>query len=289
MFIIQSEALRAPTGRESRVAELQVSTPQKIWSLGNYHRLGLEHQIISEHLVDEATVRAGQKVLDLAAGAGNTTLAAARRRAHVTASDVVPEVLELARRRVEAEQVEGVSFHCADSVPRIDFPDGEFDAVLSTLGASFFPNHRQVVDELLRVTRPGGTIGIGLWSEASLPSDIFRAGQGVKQGATASDRIQPAYQLCNGEYLRELLDGRAATVRFVPGRFESCYETMDQYIDAHFTHHPPAILRLAAYDDAQKDEYRQLLAGIAQRYNRATNGTLAICMDYTLILISKRP
>lgn len=269
------------------MADQEISMFRKIWSLGNYHKLGTEHQIISEKLVAETVVRAGQRVLDLAAGAGNTALAAARRRARVTASDVVPELLEVARKRVEAEALEGVEYHVGNSSPTIPFPDGAFDTVLSSLGASFFPDHQQVMDELLRVTRPGGTIGIALWSAASLPSDVFKAGQSVKAGATESDRIQPAYQLCNGDYLRTLLKGRAASVRILTDCYESCFETMDGYLDAHFENHPPAILRLAAYTDEQRAEYRRMLAGIAQRYNRATDGTLAVCMDYTILVIIK--
>lgn len=269
------------------MADQEISMFEKIWSLGNYHKLGVDHQIISERLVAETVVRAGQKVLDLAAGSGNTTLAAARRRARVTASDIVPGALEIARRRIEVEQLGGVEYHVGNSSPTIPFPDGAFDTVLSSLGASFFPDHQQVIDELLRVTRPGGTIGIALWSEASLPSDVFRAGQKVKEGATASDRIQPAYQLCNGDYLRSLLKGRAVSVRIVTDSFESCFETMDEYLDAHFDYHPPAILRLAAYSEEERAEYRRSLAEIAQRYNRATDGTQAIAMDYTILVIIK--
>lgn len=260
---------------------------QRIWSLGNYHKLGAEHQIISEQLVLEAGVRAGQKVLDLASGAGNTAIAAARRRARVVASDIVPELHEVARRRIEAEQLEGVEFHVGNSSPTIPFADGQFDVVLSSLGASFFPDHQQVVDEMLRITRPGGTIGVALWPEAGLASDFFRAGQSVN-ASTEIDKIQPAYQLGNGDYLRERLKGREAAVRFVPSFFESCYVSLDQYVETHVANHPPAILRLAAYTEEQREQYKQMLRTIAPRYNRATDGTLAICMDYLMIIITKR-
>lgn len=269
------------------MADQEVSMFRKIWSLGNYQKLAAEHQIISEQLVAEAGVRAGQKVLDLACGTGNTVVAAARRRARVTASDVVPEVLEVTRRRIAAEELGEVEYHVGDSSPTIAFADGAFDTVLSSLGVSFFPDHPQVIDELFRVTRPGGTIGIALWSQASMPSDVFRAGQVVKEGATASDRIQPAYQLCNGDYLRTLLKGRAASVRIATGHFESCYETLDDFLDAHFHYHPPALLRLAAYSEDERAEYRRMLGGLAQRYNRATDGTLAVCMDYTILVFIK--
>lgn len=265
-----------------------IPLPRKIWSLGNYHKLGAEHQIVSELLVAEAGVRAGQQVLDLASGTGNTAIAAARRRARVIASDIVPEVHDVARRRLEAEQLGGVEFHVANSSPTIPFEDGRFDVVLSSLGASFFPDHQQVVDELLRITRPGGTIGIALWSEAGLASDFFRAGQKVN-AATAIDKIQPAYQLGNGDYLREKLQGRAAAVRIVPSFFESCYTSFDEYIATHVENHPPAILRLAAYSAEERAEYDRMLREISQRYNRATDGTVALCMDYLIIIITKKP
>lgn len=260
---------------------------QKIWSLGNYHKLAVDHQVVSEHLVAEAQVRAGQKVLDLAAGTGNTAIAAARRRARVTATDIVPHMLDVARQRIEAEQLENVEYHVGNSFPTIPFPDGAFDVVLSSLGANFFPDHQLVIDEMLRISRPGGTIGIALWSLASLPTDVFHAGQNVSSNATSVDRFQPSYLLCNGDYLREKIKGRATNIRMATGVFEICYETLDEYLDAHFKYHPPGILRLAAYTDAQRAEYRKTLGEITKRYNRATDGTIAVGMDYTIVIVIK--
>lgn len=261
---------------------------QKIWSMGNYQKLAGDCQYVSDHLVIEAGIRAGQKVLDLAAGTGNATIPAARRRAHVTAVDIVPHMLDVARQRVEAEQLENVSYVAANCSPDIPFADDEFDVVLSSLGASFFPNHQQVLDEMLRITRPGGTIAISLWSQASLPSDVFRAGQQLSSDATTIDRIQAAYLLNNGDYVREKLRGRETSVRMVSGVLEMCYVSIDQYIDEHFKHHPPGIIRLQAYTDEQRANYREELAAITKRYNRATDGTLAIGVDYTLLIIVKR-
>src|SRR5262245_23926038 len=105
------------------MADRDIPMAQKVWSQGNYHKLAAEHQIMSEQLVVEAGVRAGLNVLDLAAGSGNTTLAAARRRAQVTASDIVADMLEVARRRVEAEQLDGVTYHVGNSAPDVPFPN----------------------------------------------------------------------------------------------------------------------------------------------------------------------
>lgn len=257
-----------------------------LWSKGNYHKLAVDHQIASERLVAETRVRAGQKVLDLAAGTGNTAVAAARRRARVTASDVVPHMLDVLRARAKVEELEGIEYHVGDSSPTIGFADESFDVVLSSFGASFFPNHQRVVDELLRVTRKGGTIGLTLWPDASLASDVFRAGQTLVN-TTVIDKIQPAYQLSSGDYLRDKLKGRASSVRFVPETFEICYETVDEYADAHLKYHPPALVRLASFSKEQIAKYRQMLGDIALRYNRATDGTLAINMDYLIVVIVK--
>lgn len=266
---------------------MAASLPEMIWTLGNYHKLGAEHQILSEQLVMEAGVRAGQKVLDLASGTGNTSIAAARRRAKVTAIDAVASVHDVARRRLEAEQLDGVEFDTADAFPTTPYGDGAFDTVLSSLGVSFFPDHQLAMDEVLRITRPGGTIGIALWSEAGLASDFFRAGQqtGV---STSIDKIQPAFQLGNGDYLNDKLRGRAASVRIVPSTFESCYVSLDEYIATHINNHPPAILRLSSYTEQQRADYIDTLRTISQRYNRATDGTVALCMDFLMIIITKK-
>lgn len=134
------------------MASEEISVFRKIWSQGNCHKLAVEHQIASERLVVEAVVRAGQKVLDLACGTGNTAIAAARRRARVTASDVVPELLEVVRARANVEELDGIEYHVGDSSPTIGFPDESFDVILSSFGASFFPDHQRVIDALLRVT-----------------------------------------------------------------------------------------------------------------------------------------
>lgn len=269
------------------MADQEFSMFQQIWGKGNYHKLAVEHQIVSEQLVVETCIRAGQKVLDLACGSGNTAIAAARRRALVTATDIVPELIEVTRRRVAAEELEGVEYHVGNSSPKIPFPDEAFDAVLSTFGASFLPGHQQVIDEVLRVTRPGGIIGITLWSEASLPSDFFRAGRDINKNTVEVEKIQPAYQLGNGDYLGELLKGRASSVRIVPSFFEGCYLSLDQYIETHLKYHPPAVLRTSSYNDEQREQYKEMLRTISQRYNRATDGTLAICFDYLMLIIVK--
>jgi ubiquinone/menaquinone biosynthesis C-methylase UbiE len=271
---------------EAALANEEISLFRRIWSQGNYHKLAVEHQIASEQLVSEAVVRAGQKVLDLACGTGNTAIAAARRHARVTASDIVPELIQVARARAEAEGLDGIEYYIGDSSETIAFPDGSFDMVLSSFGASFFPDHQRAIDEMLRVTRPGGTIGLTLWAEASLPSDFFRAGHAF-EASTAMDKLQPAFFWGNGSYLRQKLRSRSSAIRIVSGSFESCFTSFEAYVESHVKYHPPAILRMAAYNEEQRERYKQMLRTIAERYNRATDGTAAIYIEYQIVIITK--
>jgi len=142
------------------------------WTAGDFHRLGVEQLIVGERLCEEVGIAAGQRVLDVACGAGNTTLAAARRRARATGCDWVPALLERAEQRAKVEglQIEWVKAD-AEGLP---FPDASFDVVVSTFGVMFAPDQQRAADQLIRVCRPGGTIGLANWTPASAVGDIFR-------------------------------------------------------------------------------------------------------------------
>ena len=270
------------------MADDSIPLSKKIWGKGNPHKLALEAQIVSERLVAEVGVRAGQKVLDLACGSGNTAIAAARRRARVTATDIVPELIEVARARAEAEQLEDIEFRVENSSPVIPLPDAAFDVSLSTFGLNFFPHLQSAIDEVLRVTRPGGMIGITLWADASLPSDFFRATQRIRNhNAAEGDNDEHGNNLGNGEYLRKALRGRASSVRILPGSYECCYTSWDDYLDRNLKYHPPIVALWASATPEQRDQYRNALQRLAMNYNRAVDGTLAVCLDYLSVIIVK--
>src|SRR5215469_9178254 len=127
---------------------------QATWASGDFAIIGTTLQIVGESLAEAVDVRAGERVLDVAAGNGNASLAAAHRFARVTSTDYVPHLLEKAAARAEAEGVE-ISFEVADA-ENLPFADGAFDVVLSTFGVMFTPEHNRAAQELLRVTRSGG-------------------------------------------------------------------------------------------------------------------------------------
>ena len=145
---------------------------QATWASGDFAVIGTTLQIVGESLAEAADIRAGDRVLDVAAGNGNATLAAARRFAEVTSTDYVPALLDKGRERARAEGL-SVKFQVADA-EELPFADGSFDVVLSTFGAMFTPDHKRPAREMLRVTRDGGKIGLANWTPEGFVGRLFK-------------------------------------------------------------------------------------------------------------------
>src|SRR5215469_5288447 len=148
------------------------SRQQTTWASGNYAVIGATLQIVGESLCEAVDVEAGQRVLDVAAGNGNASLAAARRGCIVTATDYVQTLLDGARARAESD---GVELDCREAdAEALPFADGSFDAVLSTFGVMFTPDQEQAAAELVRVCRPGGKIGLANWTPDGFIGQLFK-------------------------------------------------------------------------------------------------------------------
>src|SRR5215208_8301631 len=145
---------------------------QAAWSSGDYAVVGTTLQIVGEELCEALDIRSGQSVLDVAAGNGNASLAAARRWCDVTATDYVPALLERARERAEAERLD-IEFRDADA-EALPFPDASFDVVVSTFGVMFTPDQERAASELVRVTKPGGKIGLANWTPEGFIGQLFK-------------------------------------------------------------------------------------------------------------------
>src|ERR1700761_2035262 len=145
---------------------------QAAWSSGNYAVVGNTLQIVGEQLCETLDLRAGAKVLDVAAGTGLVTLAAARRWCDVTSTDYVPALLEQGRARASAEGL-AIGFMEADA-EHLPFDDASFDVIVSTFGVMFTPNQPQAAAELLRVCRSGGKIGLANWTPDGFIGQVFK-------------------------------------------------------------------------------------------------------------------
>src|SRR5438045_328637 len=145
---------------------------QGAWSSGDYAMVGTTLQIVGEQLCEALDLRPGSKVLDVAAGNGNATLAAARRWCDVTSTDYVPALLERGRERATAERL-SVQFREADA-EALPFADASFDVVMSTFGVMFTPDQDKAASELLRVCKPGGKIGLANWTPEGFIGQLFK-------------------------------------------------------------------------------------------------------------------
>src|SRR6185369_12096082 len=145
---------------------------QAMWASGDFAVIGTTLQIVGELLCEGVDVRAGERVLDVAAGNGNATLAAARRFARVTSTDYVPALLERGRGRADAERLD-VTFEVADA-EALPYAGASFDVVLSTFGVMFAPEHEQAAGEMMRVCRPGGRIGLACWTPQGFLGQLLR-------------------------------------------------------------------------------------------------------------------
>ena len=148
------------------------SRQQAAWSTGNYAVVGTTLQIVGENLCESLDLRSGSRVLDVAAGNGNATLAAARRWCDVTSTDYVSSLLESGKARAAAEG-HTIQFQEADA-ENLPFSDASFDVVISTFGVMFTPNQEKAASELARVCKPGGRIGLANWTPESFIGQVFK-------------------------------------------------------------------------------------------------------------------
>ncbi|MBF5042452.1 class I SAM-dependent methyltransferase [Aggregicoccus sp. 17bor-14] len=250
---------------------------QKVWSLG-YGRVGSLLNWIGESLVRQLDVHAGERVLDVAAGNGNASLPAARRFADVLATDYVPELLEEAKRRAEVDGL-ALRTEVADA-QKLQFKDGQFDVVMSTIGAMFAPDQEAVARELARVCRPGGRIGMANWTPESTVGDMFRA---VARHVPPPAGVQPAVMWGNEARVKELLGPHCRELRLTrqtcPWRFPSPQACVD-YFRTWYGPTLSAFRTLGEGAGALEKDLREVF----ERSNLAKDGTLALDVAYLEIV-----
>ncbi|MGH3091883.1 MAG: class I SAM-dependent methyltransferase [Gaiellaceae bacterium] len=260
---------------ESQVLELDdVKTRQQaVWTSGDYAAVAARIVIIAEELCEAADLRAGARVLDVAAGSGNATLAAARRGCEVVGIDYVPELLERGRLRADAEGLE-VEFVAGDA-EALQFEDASFDAVMSVLGVMFAPNQEQAAAELLRVCRPGGRIALASWTPDSFIAEMFRT---VSAHAPQPPGLKPPALWGTEERLEELLGPGLQTLETRKRQFVFRYRSPDEFARFFARNYGPVTTVAARMDDGGETLVAEI-ADIAARHNHE-EGSLAVPSDY---------
>jgi SAM-dependent methyltransferase len=253
---------------------------QLAWSAGDYAIVGTTLQIVGESLCEAIDLRAGEKVLDVAAGNGNATLAAARRWGDVVSTDYVASLLERARVRASAEGL-AVDFRQADA-ENLPFPDASFDVVVSTFGVMFTPDQDRAAAELLRLCKPGGRIGLANWTPTSMIGEVFKTlGQYLPPPAGVKS---PA--LWGAEpRLRELFGPQATAITIVNKHFAFRYRSPAHWLEVFRTYYGPMLKAFAALPTEKQQSLERDLIELARRHNRSGDGTLVAPSEYAEVVI----
>ena len=255
---------------------------QATWASGDYAVIGTTLQIVGELLAEAADVRAGERVLDVAAGNGNATLAAARRFAHVTSTDYVPTLLDKGRERARAEGL-SVQFEVADAED-LPYDDASFDVVLSTFGAMFTPNHKRTAQEMLRVLRSGGRIGIANWTPAGFIGQLFKV---IGTHVPPPAGLQPPPLWGSEAHIVELFGTQVAQMRCEKRHFNFRYQSAAHFVHVFREYYGPTHKAFAALDVAGRQALERDMTALLDRLNIAGGSSLVVPSEYLEVVITK--
>jgi ubiquinone/menaquinone biosynthesis C-methylase UbiE len=255
---------------------------QGAWSAGDYAVVGTTLQIVGEDLCEALDLRAGQKVLDVAAGNGNVALAAARRWCDVTATDYVPALLERARERADAEHLT-IMFQEADA-EALPFQDGSFDAVVSTFGVMFTPDQERAAAELLRVCRRGGKIGLANWTPEGFIGQLFKT---IGKHVTPPPGAKSPALWGTRTRISELFEPRAASIKSAQRNFVFRYRSPEHWLEVFRTYYGPVLKTFALLEPAQQAALKSDLLALVAQFNRAGDGTMVVPSEYLEIVIAR--
>ncbi len=253
------------------------------WSSGNYAVVGTTLQIVGEDLCEALDVRSGQRVLDVAAGNGNVTLAAARRWCNVVSTDYVPSLLEHSRTRAAAEGL-SVEYEHADA-EALGFAEATFDVVVSTFGVMFTPNQDKAAFELLRVCKGGGKIGLANWTPEGFIGQVFKIlgkhlppPAGVKSPALWGTR----------ERITEMFGSAAASIRAERRTFAFRYRSPEHFLEVFRNYYGPMLKAFEALDETGRQGLENDLLALIGRMNCADDGTMVVPSEYLEIVMVKK-
>jgi SAM-dependent methyltransferase len=256
---------------------------QATWSAGDYAVIGTTLQIVGETLCESLDLRAGERVLDVAAGNGNATLAAARRWCDVVSTDYVGALLERGKARASAEGL-AVRFEEADA-ENLPYAHGSFDVVLSTFGVMFTPSQEKAAGEMLRVCRTGGKIGLANWTPTGFIGELFKI-MGRYIPPPAGVRPPPLWG--TEERLRELFGERIARLEAQRKHFVFRYRSPQHWLDTFRTYYGPTNKAFAAVGADKEESLAADLIGLVQRFNTAGDGAMVVPSEYLEAVIVTR-
>lgn len=253
------------------------------WSSGDYAIVGTTLQIVGEELAEALDVRSGQKVLDVAAGNGNFTLAAARRWADVTSSDYVEALLDRGRERAAADRLD-VTYQVADAED-LPFNDASFDIVASTYGVMFTPNQDKAAAEMARVCRSGGRIGLANWTPDGFIGALFKT---IGRYAPPPAGVPSPALWGTRAHLDALFGDTASDIGIIEKNFVFRYRSPEHWLDIFRTFYGPLHKTFAALDEAQQALLTQDVLDLIATFNVASDGTMVAPGKYIEVVITRK-
>jgi ubiquinone/menaquinone biosynthesis C-methylase UbiE len=255
---------------------------QAMWASGDFAVIGTTLQIVGELLCEAADVGGGEKVLDVAAGNGNATLAAARRFARVTSTDYVPALLEGGRRRAEAEGLV-VTFEGADA-EALPYPNASFDVILSTFGVMFAPDQERAAAELVRVVRPGGRIGLASWTPEGFLGALFRV---ISTFVPSPAGVRSPMAWGSKPRIVEMFARQSSAIHTERRTFAFRYRSAEHFVAFFRTYYGPTHKAFAVLDEAGRRVLEAALVDLLRASNTHKGGALVVPAEYLEVVITK--
>jgi ubiquinone/menaquinone biosynthesis C-methylase UbiE len=277
--IIECQPVLAPAPDLKAIKSKQ----QAAWSSGDYAVVGTTLQIVGEQLAEAMDLRPGQTVLDIAAGNGNATLAAARRWCDVTSTDYVETLLARGKKRAEAEGL-SVVFQQADA-EQLPFADISFDAVLSTFGAMFSPDQGRTASEMLRVCKSGGRIGLANWTPDGFIGQMFKT---IGKHLPPPAGVKSPALWGTDEWMQKAFGNASSRIVTERRHFMFRYRSPQHFLDVFREYYGPMLKAFEALDAAGRKALASDLIDLIGRFNKSGDDTMVVPSEYLEVVITKR-
>lgn len=256
---------------------------QKAWSSGDYGKVGVTLTVIAELMAEAADLHPGERVLDVACGNGNTSLAAARRFCEVVGLDYVPMLLDEGRQRAEADGL-AIDFREGDA-EAIPFADASFDVVLSTIGVIFAPDQEKAANELMRVCKPGGRIGMANWVPDGYVGDLFKT---IGKYVPPPPGLKSPFRWGTQDGLRELFGEGMGSLQTRRRTFVWRFPSARHHVEFMRGYYGPLHKAFEALDESGQQALKEDLISLVENYNRSGNGTAVWPADYLEVVAARR-
>jgi ubiquinone/menaquinone biosynthesis C-methylase UbiE len=259
---------------------------RKTWASGDYDQVARGILPVADHVVRSARVRAGERVLDVACGTGNTALAARARGAEVTGLDLTPELLAVAREREAAEGLSGIAWREGDA-ENLPFEDGSFDVVVSSCGLMFAPDQQRVAEEVARVTRPGGRVAIQAWTQEGGVGRMFRV---VSRYVPPPPGVPSPFGWGDEEKVKSLLGPSFGDYRFEHYDCPEYTDTPEELAELFIGQYGPtnrAYQALTEKNNGEAEAFRRDMIELYRGYVTPADGKVRWGREYIITLATR--